>query len=271
MQEGTITVEGCAIHYRQGGDEQAPPVFLLHGNSMSGRCFEPQLTSALTKRYRIIAIDLPGHGQSDRLTLADYNLPAYARLVSNVIKTMEIPHAVLVGWSLGGHILLRATAHLPQTAGLMLIGTPPLGSMQDALVAFLPTPASVIYQEQVSETEAIGFARACLHPESSLNCNALVKDIRSTHGLARLGLLQPGIEFSDEVSLARNLHIPFAMVHGEGEQLINLAYIEALNFGHLWRQQVQVMPGVGHTPHLEAPAAFNVLLGDFLEDCIPGH
>ncbi len=267
MQQGNITVNGCRIHYRQAGDPQAPAIFLLHGNSMSGRCFTPQLTSSLTQRYRLIAIDLPGHGESARLTLSDYNLPAYAKLVSAALMALDAPGAVLVGWSLGGHALLQATQYLPETAGLMLVGTPPLGQMQDALSAFLPAPDTIMYQEKVSRTQAQAFAQACLHPDAVIDSSSMVDDILACDGTARLGLLQPEVAFTDEVSIARNLQVPLAMVVGEGEQLVSLAYIEALRLEGLWRGQIQVLPGVGHTPHLEAPQAFNALLEAFAQDC----
>ena len=267
MQEGNITVNGCSIHYRQAGDPQGPTIFLLHGNSMSGRCFALQLTSSLTEHYRLIAIDLPGHGQSARLTLTDYNLPAYAKLVSAAVLALDAHRAVLVGWSLGGHVLLQATQYLPQSAGLMLVGTPPLGQMDDALNAFLPAPDTIMYQEKVSKAQAQAFAQACLRPGSTLDNSSMVNDIMISDGTARLGLLQPDVAFTDEVSIARNLDMPLAILQGEKEQLVNPAYIEALELKGLWRGQVQVVPDAGHTPHMEAPQFFNALLHEFADYC----
>ncbi len=268
MQDGTVDIAGRSIHYHRSGDPTHPSLFLLHGNSMSGRCFIPQLCSDLAQRYQLVAMDLPGHGQSHAATLDDYNLPAYAKLVSAVIEALALPKVLLVGWSLGGHVLLQATQYLPQTKGLMLIGTPPLGKMEDVLQAFLPHPASVIYQEAVNAEEARGFAQACLHPASTLDTAEMVADVLATHGLARIGLMQPTNTFTDEVSLARQLDMPLAIVHGAGEQLVSLDYIEQLKLPGLWRDGVQVLADVGHTPHLETPKVFNQLLAEFAEACL---
>jgi len=67
--------------------------------------------------------------------------------------------------------------------------------------------------------------------------------------------------------LARMLKIPLAVLHGAGEQLVSLDYLRSLNLSGLWRGEIIMLPGVGHAPHLEGPALFNPLLGDFARDC----
>ena len=56
------------------------------------------------------------------------------------------------------------------------------------------------------------------------------------------------------------------MLQGAEEQLVNAAYIAALKMPTLWRGAVQVIPGAGHTPHWEAPEAFDALLDAFLTE-----
>jgi pimeloyl-ACP methyl ester carboxylesterase len=59
---------------------------------------------------------------------------------------------------------------------------------------------------------------------------------------------------------------PLAILHGEGEQLVNLGYLQQLSIPSLWRSRVQLIPGAGHAAHHEAPATFTGLLDQFLAD-----
>src|SRR5690242_3554348 len=88
---------------------RGPTIVLVHGNSCSSRCFERQLESALARRCRMIAIDLPGHGDSPPAADPDtgYTLPGYADALLKVARELDATGAVFVGWSLGGHIVLE--------------------------------------------------------------------------------------------------------------------------------------------------------------------
>jgi pimeloyl-ACP methyl ester carboxylesterase len=56
------------------------------------------------------------------------------------------------------------------------------------------------------------------------------------------------------------------VLHGEKEQLISLDYLTKLSIPSLWRGAVQIVPGTGHAPHLEAPEEFTRLLEQFIAD-----
>jgi len=92
-------------YYESSGKGQT--IFLVHGNSSSGRSYLHQLQSQLGQMYRFIAMDLPGHGLSDVAANPEvtYSLPGYADVVLEVAKALDTSNAIFVGWSLGGHIL----------------------------------------------------------------------------------------------------------------------------------------------------------------------
>lgn len=89
------------------------------------------------ERFRCLALDLPGHGGSASGRNPDaYRLPGYASLLAGLVTELDADDAVLVGWSLGGHIALEAAERLPEAAGFVLFGTPPVGSPADVGRAF---------------------------------------------------------------------------------------------------------------------------------------
>lgn len=265
----TVRIDGRDIAYQETAGRGRPMVF-VHGNSSSARTWEPLLSGPLGQRFRCLAFDLPGHGQSGRLAdPAGYSLPDYAAVLTGFLSALDADGATVVGWSLGGHIALEAAATTDSIAGLAIFGTPPVGSADQLGIAFLPNPAmNTGYLQDVTEDQATEYARSFLAPGSDIPLGRLVADILATDGRARTGLAA-GIaqgRFADEVAVLARLRVPLAILHGGSEQLVNLDYLRALSAPTLWRGAVQVIDGAGHAPHIEAPEKLADLLSSFLTD-----
>jgi pimeloyl-ACP methyl ester carboxylesterase len=267
VDEQQITVSGQQLAFRQSAGQDRPVIF-VHGNSCSSRTWNGILDSPFGQRYRCLAFDLPGHGNSARASdPADYSLPGYAKLLAGFAAASQAADAVIVGWSLGGHIALEAAPHLSSAAGFVIFGTPPIATADQMSVAFQPNPAMAFtFAPNISPDEARAYAEAFTAPRSALNLDEIVADVRRTDGAARAGLgasLAEG-RYADEVAIVTALTRPLAILHGEGEQLISLDYLRTLKPPTLWRQEIQLIPGAGHAPHLETPAQFTALLDQFM-------
>jgi len=268
-----------------GGDESRPAIVLIHGNSCSSYSYRNQLEGELGQKYRLLAFDLPGHGESDSMSVfEDYSMAGYARVLNAALRQLVSRNPglrfVLVGWSLGGHIALEMSLDCPALKGVMIFGTPPLGFPPDMENAFLPADeVGIGMKGEVTEEEARIYARSFFSPsyfgDSLLNSsedNGRVLDeyatlIMNTDPNARLGLgqnLGPDT-YHDEVEIVGNLPVPLAVFHGEDEKLVNLDYIRGLSMPALWRGEVQVIKGAGHAPQIESTAVFDSLLGEFVE------
>lgn len=269
METTFLTIDGMRIAAHQSAGS-GPAALLVHGNSASGMVFQKQLDGPLGARHRLVAIDLPGHGQSDDAPdpAAAYTLPGFARVVAAAASALGLERSVIAGWSLGGHIVLEASPDLPDAAGLMIFGTPPLAYPPDMAAAFLPDPAmGILFQESLNEdeihTRVVGeFALGAELPQLYYD------DIRRSDGRFRSTLIGSlgTVGFRDEIQLVGGLTKPLAVLHGEHERVVNGDYIAALSMPSLWRGAVQVIPGAGHSPFWEQPAAFDALLGAFLAE-----
>jgi pimeloyl-ACP methyl ester carboxylesterase len=271
VNQRSVEIAGQRIAFLEspGGGEGRPVIF-VHGNSSSARTWLPVLDGGFGQRFRCLALDLPGHGQSDPASdHADYSIPGYAAVLAGFARALGAADAVVVGWSLGGHVALEAAPALPDAAGFVIFGTPPVGSAAQLAEAFLPNPAmSVGFAASVTEAEALAYAASFTAPGSALAASGFVPDILATDGAARAGLLASIGEgrFADQVAIAAGLRQPLAVLQGAGEQLVSLDYLRALTIPALWRGEVQLVPGAGHAPHQEVPRRFSELLADFSGD-----
>ena len=92
--------DGCQLHYEDYG--HGTPLLLVHGLGSSTRDWEYQIP-ALSPHYRVIALDVRGHGRSDKPREA-YRIADFADDVAALIEHLQLPSVHLVGISMGGMI-----------------------------------------------------------------------------------------------------------------------------------------------------------------------
>jgi pimeloyl-ACP methyl ester carboxylesterase len=105
----TVSVNGISLHYTDEGEGDV--VLLIHGLGSSSADWELQLP-VLTPGYRVIAVDLRGHGQSSN-PAGPYSLEMFAGDVAALIETLAIPPCHVVGLSLGAMTTLELAATRP--------------------------------------------------------------------------------------------------------------------------------------------------------------
>jgi pimeloyl-ACP methyl ester carboxylesterase len=254
--------------YDTGGD--GTPLFFVHGNSSSARAWAKQFEGTLTKRHRLVAIDLPGHGSSgavpESLRGATYNLPGYADVVAGVARQCGCERAIFVGWSLGGHILLEAADLLAEAPGFLIFGTPPIGFPPD-MSAFLKLGLGFV--ADLTDEQAHEFASEFFMTGAKDIPEFVFADVRRTDGAAREGLgasIAPD-GYSDELDIVANLTRPLAVLQGAGEQIVNPAYLSSVKMPTLWRGAVQTVVDAGHAIQWEQATEFDRLVSEFAADC----
>lgn len=122
-QERTVTVEGTSIAYRAWGDPADRSIVLIHGGAAHSRWWD-HIGPLLANAWRVVAMDLSGHGDSGRRD--SYSLDTWAREVLAVVADAgTAASSVVIGHSMGGLVTLRlATLAGSRIAGAVAIDSP---------------------------------------------------------------------------------------------------------------------------------------------------
>lgn len=119
LTEHVVTVDDVKLHYVESGT--GPAVVLIHGNPGYSADFELGAIDALSGNHRVIAIDRPGHGDSDRADNID-TVEEQAQLLHDELAKLEIKKPILVGHSWGGSLALAyALAYPDDIEGMVLV------------------------------------------------------------------------------------------------------------------------------------------------------
>jgi pimeloyl-ACP methyl ester carboxylesterase len=120
------TVDGAKIHWTSTGSGKA--VVLVHGWTCDETSWEAQIP-ALKKQYRVITLDLPGHGKSDAPKDGKFSMAVFARAIEAVRVEAKVDRAVLVGHSMGTPVIREYARMFPKHVagmvpvdGLLLLG-----------------------------------------------------------------------------------------------------------------------------------------------------
>lgn len=147
------TLDGSRIHYQSHGKGREALV-LIHGWTCNLDNWRDQVPD-FAKRNRVIALDLPGHGQSDKPQIA-YSMDLFARAIDAVMQDAKVERAVLVGHSMGTPVARQFYRKYPQkTLAIVIVdgGLRPFGDKQ-MRGKFLATFRGPDYKESAVKTFA---------------------------------------------------------------------------------------------------------------------
>ncbi len=116
-------VHGVRIHFQEAGNENAPPIILIHGFISSNLIWSHVLRPLAEAGFRAIAPDLPGYGYSDKPADAQYTIAEQARAVIGFMDRLGIAKAVIAGASYGGAVAATIALDFPERVEkLILVG-----------------------------------------------------------------------------------------------------------------------------------------------------
>lgn len=257
---------GLRLHVREWGRPDGPAILLVHGWSGSQLCWRYQVEGELAREFRLVALDIRGHGMSEHPLDATHYQDAglWAADIAAVIDQLKLNRPVLVGWSYGGFIVsdyLRAYGE-DAIAGINLVGAAVLlnerfdhlgpgflSNAPGACDADLPTNIAAIRR----------FLRACtVAPMNEDGWDAALCWNMVVPPQIRGALISRQIDSDDVLS---GLTVPVLVTHGKLDAIVLPSMAEHVLDScptalASWYDQA------GHAPFLEDPLRFNRELCD---------
>jgi len=251
-----------------------PTVLFLHGHCINKKFFGEQIKSTLLTNYRLIALDLPGYGESEPPKDPEkvYSFPGFANVVIEVVELMKLNNIVIVGWSLGGHVALEITSLLPDLKGLLITGTPPIevsaGGLSRGFKIANPKILECFGKGDLSYEEAELMATISGYDyseEKKFIVDAVLQTDEGAKTIYPRSILK-GIG-QNELKIVKEWPHPIAVIAGEQDKGINNEYIiHDVKFKNLWNDQVYVISNAGHAVFMERSEKFNEILQSFLRE-----
>lgn len=267
---------GLQVHYRVSGPAEAPALLLIHGSSSSLHTWEP-ITPLLDAGYRVIAMDLPGHGLTGPHPQHDYSFASNSAAVSAVLEAEQIAQAVLIGSSYGGWTAWRHALSRPdQVTGLVLIDAAGMPRAEGE------APPSSNLAFTLLSTDLGGWLLERITPRAlvaqSLRQSVSVQDIVTEQMIDRYwelirfpGNRAAAVESSKtdrEMGMAARLgevDVPVLIIWGAEDQLIPLSAATQFQ-ARLPAAELVVLDNVGHLPMEEDPQETATAILSFLRE-----
>lgn len=253
-------------------------VVLLHGFTGSKASWT-HLRAALRRRRRVIALDLPGHGETIMGGRGfDFSLEHTAEVVVGALDTIGVSRFALVGYSMGGRLALQlALAHPGCVERLVLESAAPgLATARararrrradDALAAAIETAGIAAF---VRRWETLPLFRSLTHLPAPTR--EVLRRERLACSPAGLAASLRGMGTGVQPWLGRRLNelaMPVLLVAGTLDR--KFTRIARRLAARIPRSRLAIVNGAGHIPHLEQPVRFRRVVGEFLGDRARSH
>ncbi len=263
-------VRGVRIRYVEAG--QGAPLVLIHGLTSSKVAWRENI-APLAERHRVYAVDLPGHGDSDKSGVS-YDSAFIVGLIREFILGLGHKRVALAGISLGGGVSLLTALERPEMVSkLALVGSGALGREIATVIrlAALPIVGEIMLGGPFDNVGAM--ARKCFY-DKRLATSELIEELRRTNSLpgareAALTIIRRyisvwGVRRQYVVtSRLKSLAVPTMLFWGREDEIIPVEH------GHRAARMIpdaglHVFAKCGHWPQMERAEEFNQLMLEFL-------
>jgi pimeloyl-ACP methyl ester carboxylesterase len=245
------------------------PLVVAHGFSFAGMLYVQSLSRLASMGFKVIAVDLAGHGGSGGLADRGHLLDEYQLFLGRVLDELGVERAVFAGHSLGGRLVAELAAAEPERAvALLLIGSA-TGRAWDDLAAFSgwsPPVLGLVGATLVADTLGAMF----LSGGQSAKLQALALPQTIANVLAPWRLMAPALSVllapssGPTLRRLRAARVPVVVVHGSQDPVVPLA--AARDTAEVTGGELVVVHHAGHSWLLEDPETVRAITAELLSD-----
>ena len=251
---------GTKLHVQEAGQRGGKSILFLHGFSQCSLVWSTQLNSDLADSFRLVAMDLSGHGLSDKPRDAYVDSLFWAYDLRAVIEQLKLEKPVIVGWSYGGPIISDYVARYGEeeiaatnwVAAVSRLGEPLLSFLGPQFLALVPGFFSENADESVSALRSL--IRLCIPSGLSPEEEYLLLGINVAVPVhVRVGLFSRNL---DNDSVVASMRKPLLVSWCEADA-IALPTMRDHRARLARHAKISNFPGAGDVPFWEAPERFN--------------
>jgi haloalkane dehalogenase len=267
-----ITVEGVKLHYLTGGTGQ--PILLLHGFPTSSFLYR-NVAPYLVEHGQVIALDLPGFGQSDKPLEASYSFRYFGRILTQFVEALQLEQVGLVVHDLGGPIGLHWACQQPERiAKLALLNTLVYPEFSWAVIAFTLGLKMPLVKQWLASPSGLKAAMrlGMTHPDKLTPEVLEGVQVPFRTPQARQALLKAGAGlhpdgFRDIAKRLPSFQIPVRIIYGERDRVLpDVAATMQRVRRDLPHAQVTALPNCGHFLQEDSPDEVGQLLAAFFKE-----
>ncbi|HYP00019.1 MAG TPA: alpha/beta fold hydrolase [Pyrinomonadaceae bacterium] len=258
-------VRGIELAYEVSGD--GAPVVLLHGFPFNRTLWREQV-EALRGRYRVVTVDLRGHGETPATSDAPATMEEMAEDIRALLDELQLTRVVLGGLSMGGYVALAFYRLFPaRVRALILADTRPQADTDDARHAREETATRAL--DEGMQVIADTMLPKLLAPETHAERPEIVARVRTmilntdTRGAA--SALRGMAVRRDQTELLREINCPVLVVVGSLDAITPPSDAELLQ-REIPDSRLEIIEGAGHVSNLERRAEFDSALEKFLRE-----
>lgn len=260
-------VDGLSCHYLDEGEGQ--PVLLLHGFTSDTFTWRP-VVPLLASRFRVIAVDLPGHGLSDKPPGFDYTIPGFAAWVLAFMDALGIARPAIIGNSMGGGIAHTLAATRPDRVRAVVledaVGYQPARERFWVFRLWSIRPLGEIAMALLTPFVVRSLMRTYLYLDPGRLTDAFarryVATLRTKDGRAAALRTIREADFNAAGGLPI-LHVPALVIWGAQDRIVPPAHAEIFARG-IPGAKLHVFQACGHLPHEEKAETWSRLVSEFL-------
>jgi pimeloyl-ACP methyl ester carboxylesterase len=269
----TIPVNGVPIYTRSIG-ESGKAIIFIHGGLQQSAVWEPQLKDdLLQEQFRLIALDLPGHGRSGRSTEPerDYSIAGMARQLADYINGIVLDDYVLAGLSSGASLISEALPHLHiAPRGLFFAGAPLPGNDIPLNAVLLASPfAQVLTATPPSDAVLTAYTKRLVYKATDKFIAVCKQYYHDTDPVFRVSFgeyIDGRSETPNQINGLQESQLPVCFVLGQQEAVVKPNYLDGIRFRHKWKDTIFKVPAAGHLVNYDQPQIFNHLLLQFADE-----
>lgn len=266
--EKHLRIKNETISYLERNETKTKTIFFIHGNSGSALSWSNQLNDPLLAEYRLVAFDLPAHGNSSAFeNEATYNLLSLAEFMTEALQAcLHNDEYIIVGFSLGTNIVAEMLQHNIYPKGIVLISPCIVGGGYPLHGIGLPGfNADVLFNDDCSDEALESFIRLACYTKNNDNFTLLITDYKKVKSPFRSMLLKTALDgkISDEINLLNSYTSgPVLLIFGQEEKIVKSGYLDNAHLP-IWNNTIYKIPYAGHFVHMDQPEATNQLLAGY--------